>query len=370
MLSIPFAIRRPGLLLRGLTVDRDRPDLEALANVSDPESFVWAMLPHAARSFAASIVMLPRDQALVSAVAYLYARVLDTYEDLVAEPEAQRRALLDYAARFSLDPLGPAPPITSARVVDDRDRAHLLLIDRIDLIDCVFAALPTADQASIVELVAAMADGMTWASRIFEEQRGVLETPEQRALYCHHVIGQPALFVLRLMTVENLDPAARHDALAVSELIQMANITRDIGRDLRRGVAYHPDLRRYVKSSDGSQRYDLEEEDTIRRVKAELLAEALIRAPAYGRLLIASNLPRVSRARGSAVLMLLFTDRYYRQAVVSVGGSGWHGPVTSLAIYTSSLLAAFSVHWASRVVGRVEESFLTAAAELMATAHR
>ena len=74
--------RRPVLLWRGLTAKRDTPDLDRLNAETDPESFVWSILPHAARSFAASIVALPRRKGRAAAVAYLYCRMLDTYEDL------------------------------------------------------------------------------------------------------------------------------------------------------------------------------------------------------------------------------------------------------------------------------------------------
>ena len=45
----------PMLLMQGLSVNRRRPDLDALAAETRPERFVWKVLPHAARSFAASI---------------------------------------------------------------------------------------------------------------------------------------------------------------------------------------------------------------------------------------------------------------------------------------------------------------------------
>ena len=38
---------RPILLARNLLANRERPDLEALARVEDPERFVWEILPHA-----------------------------------------------------------------------------------------------------------------------------------------------------------------------------------------------------------------------------------------------------------------------------------------------------------------------------------
>jgi len=60
---MPVRTLGPVLLLQGLTVNRRRPDLESLARETRPERFVWRILPHAARSFAASIVVLPADEA-------------------------------------------------------------------------------------------------------------------------------------------------------------------------------------------------------------------------------------------------------------------------------------------------------------------
>jgi hypothetical protein len=77
MAALPFWIRRLLLLAGGFRSDRDQPDLDRLAGISDPEDFVWEMLPHAARSFAPSILLLPKDEAQTAAVGYLYARMLD-----------------------------------------------------------------------------------------------------------------------------------------------------------------------------------------------------------------------------------------------------------------------------------------------------
>lgn len=359
MARIPFFVRRPWLLYRGLATDRDRPDLAGLAAIDDPEDFVWAMLPHAARSFAASIVALPAAQARTSAVAYLYARSLDTYEDLIAEPTAQRSALMEYAARFSVDPPAPASAIRAPQVADDRDRAHLLLVARNELVDEVFADLSQTDRQSIVELIAAMADGMAWASATFAEQGGVLVSADQRARYCRYVIGQPALFVLRLITPQRLTEEGRGDALVVSELIQMANITRDIERDLARGVAYHGDLEPWLFAPNSPGR-----DAVVAEVRRLLLVEALDKVPAYRRLLEASLLPAISRARGSAILMLLFTERYYRTAVVRVGGTGWPGSTSSIALYAKAMVAAFSRRRARAISHGVELHLLAAADEL------
>jgi phytoene/squalene synthetase len=182
---------------------------------------------------------------------------------------------------------------------------------------------------------------------------------EQRSRYCRYVIGQPALFVLRLMTPGRIDDAGRDDALVVSELIQMANITRDIERDLARDVAYHPDLREWLGQEETPMR-----NAAVLQARRALLVEALVKVPAFGRLLRVSALPFLSRARGSAILMLLFTERYYRGAVLRVGGTGWPGRNTAPTMYARALRAAGSPGQANREVARVEANFLAAAREL------
>ena len=247
MPSLPFPIRRLWLLASGAFVDRDRPDFERLASIEDAEKFVWAILPHAARSFAPSILLLSEDDARAAAVGYLYARMLDTYEDLTPDPAQAREALALFASRFDGDRPGLAPPAPTPSDPDPRDQAHILLVERHNLVDRVFTRLDTPTRVRITKLIQEMATGMIEFSGIFESQEGVLEDKEQVLAYCHRVIGLPALFVMETL----LGPVSKdhqRDALEVSELIQLANITRDIEKDLRRGVAYHPALRAYLGS--------------------------------------------------------------------------------------------------------------------------
>ena len=70
MSNVPFSVRRPGLLLQGIFTNRDQPDFAKLAALTDPEVFLWAILPHAARTFAACIVILPEQKARAAAVGY------------------------------------------------------------------------------------------------------------------------------------------------------------------------------------------------------------------------------------------------------------------------------------------------------------
>src|SRR5881392_3106469 len=98
---LPYWIRRPFLIARDLLASRESPDLDALARIEDPQAFVWAILPHAARTFSACIALLPARSALVAAVAYLYCRMLDTYEDLVPDRPRREASLRAFAARFA-----------------------------------------------------------------------------------------------------------------------------------------------------------------------------------------------------------------------------------------------------------------------------
>lgn len=342
-------------------VNRSRPDLGALAAETDPERFVWNVLPHAARSFAASIVVLPREQARATAVAYLYCRMLDTYEDLWPDA-ARRRVELDrFASRFADPGLVAPAPIPSDLARDDRDRVHLLLVSRCELVDEVFATLDPQVQRSIAGLVRAMADGMIWSTDAFASQGGVLVDEGQLARYCRNVIGYPAVFVLDLVGTGDFTEPAREDAFLVSEMIQLANVTRDIESDLARGVGYHPALKPYL----GSSGYGPEPRAVVGEVRREMLALALGRVAAYRRLFEGLELGRTAGVRMAAVLMLLFTDLHYRGCATRTGHRAWPGPRGRLEVVARSLPAFVSPRAAARTVKRVERDFLAAASGLV-----
>ncbi len=350
----------PVLLLQGLSVNRRRPDLEALARETRPERFVWRILPHAARSFAASIVVLPSDEARATAVAYLYCRMLDTYEDLFPDPEARADELERFAARFGRDPMPAPTPIPADLARNDRDRVHLLLVDRCEHVDAVYRTLPAQVQERIGELVGSMAAGMVWSTETFARQGGVLIDEDQLALYCRNVIGHPAVFVLNLVASRECTEPAREDAFQVSEMIQLANVTRDIETDLARGIGYHPALKPYL----GEDPKGGETEEVVREVREDYMRMALGRAGAYRRLFDGLDLGGTASVRTAAVLMLLFTDLHYRGCAEITGHRAWPGPRSRLQVVARSLPSAFSPQWAARTVRNVESDFLSAAGRL------
>jgi phytoene/squalene synthetase len=367
VLSPPFALRRPLLLGRDLFARRDRPDLEALARIADPEKFVWAILPHAARTFSACIALLPARSARSAAVAYLYCRMLDTYEDLVPDRQVREASLRSFANRLNVADdvtdarrLAPAPEIVAATDRDERDRAHLLLVRCADRVDRVFMSFDAATRAVVRDLVHDMAEGMCWSSATFAAQGNVLVDERQLARYCRNVLGNPVVFGMRLVRLEHghapeLTEQEREDAMRVGEMVQLANVTRDIEKDLRRGVAYDASLREDLGKEGG-----VALAERCRAVRARLLLMALSRAPAYGRIIEALALPRWSVARASGVLMLLFTERYFRHCAQRVGIAAWDGPESTLVLLWRAVTAAFSARDARREIQRVERAFRAA----------
>ncbi|MBK5110002.1 MAG: squalene/phytoene synthase family protein [Thermoleophilia bacterium] len=346
----------PALLLRGLTVDRRRPDLDSLARETDPERFVWRVLPHTARSFAASIVVLPADQARAAAVAYLYCRMLDSYEDLISDPATCSEELNRFADRFEPGTPGAPTEIPEAHARDAGDRVSILLISRCRLVDAVFRSFSPTVQRQISNLVRSMADGMIWSTEAFNRQGGVLINREQLAHYCRNVMGYPALFTLSQVAGDELPDRAREDAFLVSEMIQLANMSRDIERDLERGVSYHPALKPYL----GRSGFDPEARPVVRDVREAYLAMALDRVPAYRRLYEGLGLGGTAPVRIAAVLMLLFTDLHYRGCALKTGHSPWPGPSGRLQVIAKSLPSTVSRAWAGRTIREVESDFLGA----------
>ena len=384
MYPLPFAIQRPWLLMRDLVVNRNRPDLDRLRSIRSPERFLWAILPHAARTFSACITMLPSASAKAAAVGYVYCRILDTYEDLAPNPQEGQRLMRQFASRFAKPEVqlqddrannswvrDGAPLLSGAQPVDLRDQAHLLLVERCALIDRVFLKLPAASRVAIVHLVRDMAGGMVWAKRVFDQQDGLIQSPSQLRHYCNAVLGNPVAFAMRLMMRRELTTAERQTAMDVGELVQLANVTRDIEKDLQRGVGYHPCLTPFF--FEEHQRVDLSSAtasaklnpspatDAIIRARSQIFDLAMVQAPAYTRMVESIPFRPWNLSRASAVLMLEFTDRYYRSCARRIGRPQWPGPRSSFRLLLRAFPAFLSKRMTLKRVRQIERNLLAAA---------
>ena len=364
---LPFALRRPWLLLRDLWVDRDEPDLDKLRETRAPERFLWAILPHAARTFSACIAMLPAPMARAAAVGYLYCRILDTYEDLAPDEAEGRRLLLAFARRFGREPgpLEAAPPLEGAQPIDHRDRAHLLLVECCDRVDAVYRTLPEASRWAVLHLVRDMAGGMIWARRVFEAQSGCLQSQAQLEHYCHAVLGNPVAFAQRLILGRELSETERANAMRVGEFVQLANVTRDVEKDLARSIAYDPGLAPHLghalpREPLGDTADDRTAREAVHAARSRMFDLALERAPAYTEMLRQSRYRRLSLTRASAMLMLEFCDRYYRSCARRLGRPDWPGPRTSFRTLMSAFPAFLSQKRTLRRAEAIEAHLLAA----------
>ena len=305
-----------GPIFINLLANRRKPPLAKLREIEDPEQFLWQILPHAARTFSFVIVFLPPRMRRALALAYLYCRMLDTYEDLLPTFPEKESALKRFIDRFD-DPgnLKLAPSLDPALTDDPQESTHVLLVNRAALIDGNFGRLKTFQQAAICRLVRRMGEGMIWASRIFKEQGGVLQTPGQLSRYCWHVLGTPILFADEMQRLDQglspqIDDARLRQCAVVGEVIQLANITRDLENDVQRGLFYHPQL-----PGMGSSR----REQRIREVRAQLVLRALRGFRQFPAFFNAIPAAPISRARGAAMLLIITTYSYYWRAAQKAG---------------------------------------------------
>jgi phytoene/squalene synthetase len=360
-MDIAFSLMRPVLIGRDLVLNRSLPNISSLEQIRSPEFFVWKILSYAARTFSACILLLPARLALSAAIAYLYCRILDTYEDLIFDPDQREMFLQSFVGRFSTIHPGSfemeAPAIDKSIAKNSKDQISALLVNRCRLVDAVFAKLELPIQQIILDLIRDMSSGMVWSSKIFATQGGVLKDSDQLSRYCHNVLGFPTVFAVQLMNLfyskeTRLSGELYDNAMQAGEFIQLANITRDIENDLKHGITYHPDLKNDLGRADVE---DATLQKRIRNVREELLIRALSLSPAYKRMAESLDFPRFSLCRSSIILMLLFTNQYYRNCARRIERIPWSGPEATISLLGLSAFSILSRRLSKRILETIEK---------------
>jgi phytoene/squalene synthetase len=285
--------------------------------------------------------------------------MLDTYEDLLPTVAEKEQALQGFIDRFSgSGGLKAAPTLDPALTSDARESTHLLLVNRATLIDRNFDRLDRPQQDAIRRLVRRMGEGMIWSSRIFAEQNGVLRTPSQLSRYCWHVLGTPVLFADEVQRLDQgfaaeIDDERLRLCAVVGEVVQLANITRDLEKDYERGIFYHPDL----PGMKGSRR-----QRCIRDVRSELVLRAIRRFRQFPKFFGAIPAPQISRARGAAMLLIITTYAYYWRAAQKVGLPAFddHQRITRFGGALTWLKCVLSPKATSRFLKWLEKTVLIA----------
>ncbi len=347
-----------GRLWPHLSADRRRPPLAALAAESDPERFVWRILPHAARTFGLAIVLLPARLARPVAAAYLWCRTLDTLEDL--SPDATTRAE-GFAACVAAAAGGGAPPLPIGAIVQDvRDRAHLLLVERASLLGQFTATLGLDSRARIAALVQAMADGMEDAARRRERSGGVLAAGPAREAYCRAVLAEPLAFAEAELRAQGNDLALtaerRRLTALTGELIQLANVCRDVEKDLARGVAYDEALAPFLAAGAAPAA-------VVEGVRARLLLRVVELGDAVEPYFVGLPLDRRPGARAAAAVMCAATAMFFQAANRRLERPVLDAlaPISDYGVTRAAIRAATSTHGARIVFARLRRAFGPAA---------
>ncbi len=355
-MDIAFSLMRPVLIGRDLVMNRSLPNISNLEQIRSPEFFVWKILSYAARTFSACILLLPARLATSAAIAYLYCRILDTYEDLIPDPDQKEIFLQSFVERFSTIHPGSfameAPAIDKSIAKNSKDQISALLVNRCRLVDAVFAKLEIPTQQIILDLIKDMSSGMVWSTKVFATQGGILKDSDQLSRYCRNVLGFPTVFAVQLMNLfyskkTRLSGELYDNAMQAGEFIQLANITRDIEIDLKLGITYHPELKNDLGRSDIE---DTALQKRIRNVREKLLIRALSLSPAYKRMAEGLDFPQFSLCRSSMILMLLFTNQYYRNCARRINRTPWSGPEAASSLIGLSVFSILSRRLSKRIL--------------------
>jgi farnesyl-diphosphate farnesyltransferase len=209
-----------------------------------------AILRDVSRSFYLSIRVLPKPLRDPIALAYLLARATDTIADTAEIYAALRLARLhDLAALIQRDDLPPAAANSLQSFASlQKNEAERTLIKQLP--DCLtwLRSLPEEDRADIREVVGKINEGQVLDVERFQNpaQIAALETAADLDRYTYLVAGSVGEFwtntCFRRLPQFTAQPrtAMLQWGVDFGQGLQLVNILRDVGADVRMGRCYLP----------------------------------------------------------------------------------------------------------------------------------
>ena len=205
------------------------------------------ILRSVSRSFYLSIRLLPAKLRDPIALAYLLARATDTIADtaeISAAIRAEQLARLAQLIQQDAPPGGSFPEFAALQKNND----ERVLIESLPACFRWLAAMPSADQRDIRKVLQAINEGQTFDVQRFGDARAIvaLATAAELDRYTYLVAGCVGEFWTR--TCFRHLPAFSSDSeqtmtdrgIAYGKGLQLINILRDVGADLRAGRCYLP----------------------------------------------------------------------------------------------------------------------------------
>ncbi len=208
-----------------------------------------AILRDVSRSFYLSIRFLPRQVRDLIALGYLLARATDTIAD-TAEIEVGLRLerLRELAAAIQSDPPSVPAGAFDSFVAQQKNAAERVLLERLP--GCLewLGGLGGEDQRDIREVLARINEGQTLDVERFQDPGEItaLETAAELDRYAYLVAGCVGEFwtrvcFRRLPRFSAQTPERMLEwGVAYGKGLQLVNILRDLGADLRMGRCYLP----------------------------------------------------------------------------------------------------------------------------------
>ncbi len=218
--------------------------------MSEAATVIDDLLVKTSRTFALSIPLLPEPTRTEVGVAYLLFRIADTFEDAVGWPrQRQLQALADLDALLARPQDAPLlTPAWSAEPSPIPHAGYQELLAAAPRVLAAYRALATAARVAIRHHLARTLAGMTrYVAGADGAGRLALASLAELRDYCYVVAGivGEMLTDLFLLDAERLAPVAarlRQRAALFGEGLQLVNILKDAGGDVREGRSFLPSL--------------------------------------------------------------------------------------------------------------------------------
>ena len=208
--------------------------LASLALSLSDVDFCYAVLNSVSRSFAVVIQQLPPQLRDPVCIFYLVLRGLDSVEDDMTFPVADKLPLLcSFYSKLHTDGW-------SIRDVGDSPEYRVLLA-HFDKVIRVFKALDVSYQHVITDITRKMGEGMAE----FADKDASIDSIAHYNLYCHYVAGLVGHGLSRLFSASGLEDGDLQLQERLSNsmglLLQKTNIIRDYLEDLQAGRTWWPE---------------------------------------------------------------------------------------------------------------------------------
>lgn len=240
-LSIPWRIY---YILNGFNSRNKSFSLNLLNERNDTKRLI-CLIPYVAASFTPAIFLLEKNKLILGSLAYVYWRVLDTFDDLLIGEERERGLCILYDRLQRLHEHGVASndyeiDNYSFSIAGPRDRIYIIIVKHIEILDSIFLSIDRADRDMLLRFVKNQTEDFVFA------RRSHFKTDYQYHDRCLSVI----MTGLYLSTFEinkslygrEIDKNTKDMLEDTCEAFSTGNIIKDLETDFRQGISYHPDL--------------------------------------------------------------------------------------------------------------------------------